>query len=384
MHVGLNLIFLVPGQTGGMETYARRLTAALVQERPDVRFTAFVNEETSGRSWSELLPTVTVPVRASRRTEWVRGEQILLPRLAARERVDLLHSLGNTAPAWGAFRRVATIHDLIYRLYPETHARVRSLALRILVPLAARRADRVIVPSESTRSDVVDYLHVPAARVDVIPLGHDGARAVEPASEETLRRRHDLGDRRVILEASGYKARHKNLARLLEALALVPSERRPVLFLTGAPTEYDRELRVRATELGLERDARFTGWVSAEELEGLYRLASCLIFPSLYEGFGLPLVEAMARGVPTACSGGGSLAEVAGDAALFFDPEQPGEIARAIETLLGDEQEAARLRGLGLARARRYTWQATARATVECYERTLLETAREPATQAPD
>jgi glycosyltransferase involved in cell wall biosynthesis len=375
MRVGLNLIFLVPGRTGGMEIYARRLTAALVEAAPEVRFTVFVNEETAGESWGDLAPTVVVPVRASRRTEWVRGEQLLLPRLAARERVDLLHSLGSTAPAWGRFRRVATVQDLIYLLYPETHSRARSLGLRVLVPLGARRADRVIVPSESTRTDVVGRLHIPESKVDVVPLGNDGSGSAEPENEETLRHRYELLNRRVVLEASGYKARHKNLSRLLEALALIPPDRRPVLLMTGAPTEYERELRARTVELGLEQDTRFTGWVSPAELEGLYRISSCLVMPSLYEGFGLSVVEAMARGVPVACSGGGSLAEVAGDAALLFDPESVVGIVTALEMLLGDEREANRLRALGLARAAEFTWAETARRTIECYERVLASPA---------
>ena len=371
MHIGLNLVFLVPGRTGGMETYARRLTETLVRERPDLRFTAFVNEETAGEGWNEFLPTVTVPVRAARRVDWVRGEQLLLPRLAARNRVDLLHSLGNTAPGWGPFRRVATIQDLIYLLFPGTHSRANALGLKALVRLAARRADRVIVPSASTRADVVRLLNVPPDRIDVIHLGHEQGPAAKVTDEVTVRRRYDIGRRRVLLEASGYKTRHKNLDRLLDALASIPSDRRPILVLTGAPTEYDQELRTQAAELGLGADTRFTGWISPPDLEGLYRISSALVFPSLYEGFGLPVVEAMARGVPVACSGGGSLAEVAGDAALLFDPESTDAIAAAIRTLLEDDGEAERLRTLGFERARHFTWQATARATIECYRRAL-------------
>jgi glycosyltransferase involved in cell wall biosynthesis len=373
VHVGLNLVFLVPGKTGGMETFARGLAGALVRERPDWRFTAFVNRETAatGGHWSKALPTVTVPVHATRRVEWVLGEQLLLPRLAARSGVDLLHSLGNTAPARGRFRRVVTIHDLIFQLFPETHPGLASLGLRVLVPLAARSSHRVMVDSRTTRDDVVRLLRVPAGKVDVVYPGHERPEALEPLDEATLRRRYELDGRRVVLEASGYKAHHKNLGRLLEALALVPGERRPVLVLTGAPTEHERELREIVRRLGLEPDTRFTGWIASGELEGLYRIAACLVFPSLYEGFGLPVIEAMARGVPVACSGRGAIAEAAGDAALLLDPESPAEIAQAIETILGDEREAERLRDLGLTRASAFSWKAAARATLACYERAL-------------
>src|SRR5437667_2634114 len=129
MHVGLNLIFLVPGETGGMEVAVRELIPELVAAAPEVRFTAFVNREASETRdgpWGELVPAVTVPVRARRRVEWVRGEQQLLPRLARRAGVDVLHSLASTAPAWGPFARVVTIHDLIYRLHPEAHQGLRT------------------------------------------------------------------------------------------------------------------------------------------------------------------------------------------------------------------------------------------------------------------
>jgi glycosyltransferase involved in cell wall biosynthesis len=358
-----------------METYARELLPALVRERPDLRLTAFVNREAAdegGGPWGELVPAVTVPVRARRRVEWVRGEQQLLPRLAARAGVDVLHSLASTAPAWGSFRRVVTIHDLIYRLYPEAHGRLRSLGMSRLVPLAARRSHLIIAPSQSTRDDLVRLLGVPPATVEVVPEGVGAVATAAPVSEPEIRARLELGERRILLAASA-KRPHKNLPRLLEALALIPPERRPVLVLPGYPTPHEVQLRRQASELGLESDTRFLGWVAPAELEGLYAVASGLVFPSLYEGFGLPVLEAMVRGVPVACSRAGSLAEIASDAALLFDPHQPMEIARAMETLLSDRPVAERLRTAGFERARLYSWDVTARRTLEVYTRALAE-----------
>jgi len=371
MHVGLNLVYLVPGETGGMETYARELIPALVDERPELRITAFVNieaHEAGDGPWSELAGCVRVPVRARRRPEWVRGEQQLLPRLAARNGVDVLHSLGSTAPLWGAFRRVVTIQDVIYRIYPEAHGGLRARAMGVLVPLAARRSHRVIVPSESTRNDLVRLLGVPQAKIDVAPLGI-GAREAEAADEADLRERLRLGARPVALSASA-KRPHKNLLRLLDAWALLPVER-PVLVLPGYPTPHEGQLREHAARLGLDPDVRFLGWMPAADLEGLYRIASCVVFPSLYEGFGLPVLEAMAHGVPVACSDRGSLREVAGEAARFFDPASPEAIAGAVAELLGDPAARERLRRTGLEQARRFTWGATARATLRSYEAAL-------------
>jgi glycosyltransferase involved in cell wall biosynthesis len=370
MHVGLNLIFLVPREMSGLETYARELTTALLKEKPGLRVTAFINREASAEStWRELVSTVTVPVYGRRRTAWVRGEQLLLPRLAQRSGVDVLHSLASTAPGWGSFARVATIHDVIYRIYPDAHG-WRSLALRALIPLAARRSDRIIAPSNTTRRDLVRLLKLPEEKIDVIPNGIGLPPAARWVSEEDVRRRYDFGSRPLLLTVS-LKRPNKNLLGLLDALALIPGERRPLLVLAGHATHYEQELRAHAADLEISGDTRFLNWVASDELEGLYRASTVFVFPSLYEGFGLPVLEAMTRGVPVACSNRGALGEVANDAALLFDPGEPRAIAGALEKLLVDEAERERLISLGYENAARFSWAETARKTLVSYESAL-------------
>ena len=241
MHVGLNLVFLVPGETGGMEVYARELIPELVLSAPNTRFTAFVNREAGtvrGAPWGDLIPAITVPVKARNRFEWVRGEQQLLPPLATRAGVDVVHSLANTAPVWGRFRRVVTIHDLAYRLAPEAHLGLAGLGMRVLVPLAAHRSHRVLVDASCTRADLRRLLRVSPAKVDVVPLGiGTGPRAV-PRPEPELRERLGAGSRQIVLSVSA-KRPHKNLARLIGALALIPPERRPLLVLPGYSTPHE-------------------------------------------------------------------------------------------------------------------------------------------------
>jgi glycosyltransferase involved in cell wall biosynthesis len=377
MHVGLNLVFLVPGETGGMETYARELLPALAQQRPDLRLTAFVNREAraAGGVWEEVADVVEVPVRATNRLEWVRGEQALLPGLARRAGVEVLHSLASTAPARGPFRRVVTVHDLHYRIVPDAHFGLRGLGMRVLVPLAARRAHRVIAVSEATGADIGRFLSVPRERVDVVHNGLGASPDAAPEPEAALRERHGLGARPVVLAVSA-KRPHKNLARLIEAVAAIAAERRPLLVLPGYPTPHEAELRERAATLGVADDVRFLAWVSAAELEGLYALAAAFAFPSLYEGFGLPVLEAMRRGVPVACSDRSSLPEVAGDAALLFDPEDPAAIRAALERILGEPGTAQRLRDAGREQAARFSWAACARGTAASYERAAGAPAR--------
>ena len=357
-----------------METYARELIPALIAGAPPgMRFTAFINREAAsagGGPWGELLPAVTVPVHARNRVQWVLGEQALLPRLAARSGVGLLHSLASTAPACGRFRRVVTVHDLIYARFPEAHAGIRDRGMRVLVPLAVRRSQRVIASSASTRSDLLALLAVPSAKIDVVELGVSAVRETASLSVAATRSRFRLGERRVVLTLSA-KRPHKNLEVLIRAVAEIPPTRRPLLLLPGYPTVYEQELRAAAAAAGVERDVRFLGWLPAPEIEALWEVAEAFVYPSLIEGFGLPVLEAMVRGVPVACSNASSLPEVAGDAALLFDPRDPSAIAAAIQRLLDDPALAQRLRARGADRAAELTWQRTARLTLASYARTL-------------
>jgi glycosyltransferase involved in cell wall biosynthesis len=417
-HIGLNLIFLVPDETGGMEVYARQLIPALLEQAPaGMCFTAFVNREAAAAGegpWGELLPAVTVPVNARNRVQWVFGEQALLPPLAARARVRLVHSLASTAPLWGPFKRVTTVNDLIYARFPDAHPGIRDRGMKALVPAAVKRSDRVIAISQSTRTDLIDLIGADPDRIDValngfgVPVAADdpgaavpaagpggsqapqavtgpaamttavggtaaglGEAAVVAATTTATRERYGLGDRPVVLSLSA-KRPHKNLIALIEALSLIEAERRPLLVLPGYPTWHEAELRARANAAGVAGDVRFLGWISNAELEGLWATADAFVFPSLYEGFGLPVLEAMARGVPVACSNAASLPEVAGDAALLFDPGDRRAIAAAIEALLSLEGAArARTRARGQAQAERFTWRKTALATLDSYARAL-------------
>ena len=353
-----------------MEIYARELIAAM-RELPDApRLTAFVGRSAAeaGVPWiDELAPTV-VPVDARNRFEWVRGEQQHVPRLARRAGVDLVHSMANTAPLRGRFRRVTTIHDLIHLVHPEAHFGILAHGLRIAVALGARRSHRIIAVSQSTADDVTKHLRIPPERIDVVPNGVLPPPTTPPPPDADVRARWELGHRRVLLAASA-KRPHKNLIRLLDALASLPAERRPLLVLPGYPTEHEAELRAHAATLGIEADVRFLGWLGSDELEGLYAVSAGFVMPSLYEGFGLPVLEAMARGVPTACSDRSSLPEVAGEAALLFDPEDVPAIARAVDALVNDPATADRLRAAGPRRAHEFSWQRAASETVAAYGR---------------
>lgn len=381
--IGLNLLFLVPGETGGMETYARRLVPALATTAPELELVAFVGREARERLGPEPfgagVSAVDVGSPTASRLRRVAVEQVVVPRLVRRERIDLLHSLGTTAPARPGCASVVTIHDVIYATHPEAHTGAMRLGLRVLVPLAARSADRIITPSESAKRDVAARLGVPAERID--PIHSAGGLPPGPATpEEDLRRRYGLGDAPLVLSVSARRP-HKNLVRLLEAFARVRHEPAPLLVLPGYRTAFEGEVQGAVVRLGLEERVRTLGWVPDEDLEGLYAAAACFVFPSLAEGFGQPVLEAMERGVPVATSDASSLPEVGNDAVLYFDPLDVAAIADAIQTLLADRSIAERLAAAGRARAREFSWERTARATIEVYRRAFADHARRrPAT----
>jgi glycosyltransferase involved in cell wall biosynthesis len=345
IHVGLNLIFLVPGESGGMET-AARATIPHLAARDDVRLTLFVNREAAG-TFDGVADEVLVPVRAALRAQWVYGEQVLLPRLAASQGCDLVHSMASTAPLRGPFRRVTTIHDLNYKIVPESHFGLRGYGMAALVPAAARRSHRILVDASSTRDDLREHLGVELAKVDVVPLGVTAPVAPVRRPE------------RMVL-CVGAKRPHKNAIAVVEALA--GSDLR--LVVTGYRTPYDRVLRERADALGV--DLELPEWV--DDLAGLYARAGVVVVPSLYEGFGLPVLEAMAHGAPVVCSNRSSLPEVAGDAAILVDPTDPRAIRGGIERARADPEPLA---VSGRMRAAQFTWERTAELTIAAYGRAL-------------
>ena len=347
MRVGISLLTLVPGEVGGAETAARGLTRGLA-EAGTLDYLALVPPAAPGAGEglaevlvSEYRHAQTIPERA-----FAMALAAVRPGPLRRryDGLELVHFPLTIAVPQLDLPSVVTVHDLQHLDLPHLFARSERMFRRRMHEGSARRAIAVVVPSQFVRRSVIERLGVPPERVHAIPWGLDH-ELFSPSAEP----------REQFLLYPGRPWPHKNHKRLFTALALLRRERPELeLVLTGGGHEG------RPVPPGV----RVAGLVSDEELVSLYRRAACLVFPSLYEGFGQPPLEAMACGCPVAASNAAAIPEAVGDAAALFDPDDPEDVAAVVSAVL---ESPERLAAAGLERAQRFTWAETARRHEEVY-----------------
>lgn len=371
-HVAINAVFLDPPM-GGIETYLRELCRCMLK-RPDApRLTVFLNPaghaKLATEPWAQEAELVACPTigRAGAR---MIGELTALGALVDRHRADLVHSVAMTGPLATRARRVVTVPDTIWITHPETT--ITHRLWRATVPLVARRAHRVIAISHAAGEDLKRDLGVPAGKLDVVALGYGSPAIDRPTPDAELRVKLGLGPGPVVLNV-GQKKPHRNLERLIEAMVAVrQSVPEAQLVLPGPPNAAAEEaLRSLAARHGLADAVTIPGFLDAADLEGLYAAAHAFVLPSLVEGFGLPVLEAMARGVAVACTRDSAPGEIAGDAGLLLDPTSVPEIAAATIRLLTEAPLRERLAAAGRARAASYTWERCADETLASYAKAL-------------
>ena len=285
-----------------------------------------------------------------------------------REGADLVHGPANALPLIRpGLPGVVTVHDLAIYDHPEWFPRGQWFATRVVVPRSIRGARMVICPSEATRRTVERLFGVGPAHCRVIPHGveTDFARPVAEEMRRSVRDRYGLPDR-YLLQVGTIQPR-KNYLTTLRALARIPPQSRLPLVAVGGAGWGDSSVAETVAQLGLERWVRFVGYAGLQDLPGLYQMADAAVFPSLDEGFGLPVLEAFAAGTPLAASNAGALPEVAGAAALLCDPLDDVSLAANLELLMHDAGTRTRLVSAGRARAQQYTWSESAAAHLAVY-----------------
>jgi glycosyltransferase involved in cell wall biosynthesis len=300
------------------------------------------------------------------KTVWM---QVVLPRQLMQLCMDVCHFTNGVASFWTPCPSVVTIHDMTLWLFPHFHYGRRLLAMRPFVPLAARRAGAIIAVSQATKTDIVRILGVPESKVHVVyEAPSPRFRPITGLAQlEKVRRSYRL-PRRLVLYVGTIEPR-KNLVRLVEAYAHLRKHCRleHTLVFVGNRGWKDDAVFAAVERLELDGVVQFLGYVPAGDLAVLYNLADVVAFPSLYEGFGLPVLEAMASGTPVVTSPNGSLREVAGNAAEFVDPQDVESIAAGLWRVLRDPARREELSARGLEQAARFGWDKAARQTREIY-----------------
>ena len=354
VRIGVNALYLIPGGVGGTEIYLRELLAALAALDQVNEYFVFTNLETN----ADLVPKQAnfhwkpQAVHARFRPARILWEQVVLPFEAARYRLNVLFNPGFTAPIFSPCRQVTVFHDLQHKRHPEYFRWFDLPFWRLLLWAAAHRSHRLIAVSEATRADLLRFYRIPKERIAVI---HHG---VEPAFSSLDRSRIDP----YVLCVSTLHP-HKNLPRLIRAYGQKRRDFRLILAgLRGFHTETVEHL---IEEMGLRESVQITGWVSRDELYSLYERAQAFVYPSTFEGFGMPVLEALAAGIPVACADIPPLREVAGNAALFFDPSDESAIADAIERVMTDSALREKLAQAGPERAQPFTWERCAQRTLD-------------------
>ena len=379
MLIGLDAIPLTESRAG-VGHYTFELAVALARAAPADEFeliypssyqpVEFFDDET--RSLPSNLKAERVRVGALGRHWWAAG----LPRYVRRRGLSLFHGTNYEVPLWGGAASVLTLHDLSLLLHPETHERRRVLRARRRLPLMARAAGTVIVPTESVRREACERLRLPREKIFVVP---EAARACFSPLEfdETEPTRRALSTGEEFLLAVGTIEPRKNLQTLLSAFEEIVAARPESslrLVVAGVRGWLSRPFFEAVERSPARNRVVLAGYVSDRQLRALYSACRLFVYPSLYEGFGLPPLEAMSCGAVVVAGRASAVAEVAGGAARIVNTERHDELARTLLELLDDEHARRRLSQLGLERASQFSWERTARMTLDVYAETLKKT----------
>lgn len=366
--IGFNHLFIDSGPLTGPGYYAVQLLENLLalpkEKLSSFKFCVFAQDGTQHHySENTQRHLVLVPPQSSRfsRVAW---EQIMLPIWSVRKKVDLLFSPGFVSPMYGAPILATTIPDMYYRAVPEFVERYQRLYWRIMLPMTSRVSKLVITISESSKRDIEHFLPGARGKVIVTPLA-SRFKAIDILDED------ELSQEPYVLVIANLTP-NKNISRVVEALAMLRDNGRVVNLLHIGVDLYG-ELARAVSEHNLFGQVKSLGKVDDDSLRTAARSCLCIIVPSLYEGFGMPAIEAQALGVPLICSDRSALPEVAGNAALMFDPSNTSELSGCISRLIEERGLRNKMRSEGLVNARRFSWKSTAQLTLDAFDRQLKD-----------
>jgi len=366
MRIVINGLFLVPNQVGGSETYLRGLVEGLAHIDTSNEYFLCLGPEAAPafRAPNDRWRILASPTQSAYRPLRLLLEQVWLPRVAAKLGADLIHSAEYTGPLASRTRRVTSILDMNYKRHPEDLSVAERGVYSLLIPSVARSSDRVVTLSEAARADIVRWTGVRGSKVTAVPLAPRASWPGDPCDDEARLSTAGVSSPYFLSVAAAYP--HKNLVRLAQAFPLDEPLNTPVqLVMVGLKGRAASAVHAHAS--AFQNHIKILGWVDDSLLASLYRRALGLAFPSLYEGFGLPILEAMALGTPVLTSNLGAMSEIAGSAAELADPYSVDAIRAGLGRIAYDRQRRAALRQLGFQRAAQFSWTRTAEATLGEY-----------------
>ena len=375
MRIGINALYLLPNQVGGSEVYLRNLLSALAKIDRKNEYFIFSNIENNNTfninedNFREIL----CMVKAVSRTKRILWEQVILPFKVKKLDLDILFSPGFTSPFFTPCRSVVAIYDLQLKVFPEYFKKIDLIFWNVFVYISIKRAARIITLSENSKRDLIRFYNPPSEKIEVIYGGvnQDFFVSYDQESIERLRSRYQLPERMILCVSTTHP--HKNYPRLLEAFSLLRIKNNipHKLVIIGLKGFFHQKLVKLINDMNLNNHVKLLDWVPFEDVPLFYKAAELFVFPSEFEGFGIPLIEAFASGVPVVSSNAASLPEVAGDAALMVNPYSVSEIADAMYRIISDKSLSSDLVLRGNNRVKLFSWEEAAKRTLECFEKAL-------------
>lgn len=370
--IGINSLFLIPGKVGGTEVFLMNQITELAKIKTDCKYIIYANNENYNlfKDLPGNFRVVKTGVNATNRIVRIIWEQFILPIQLYKDKVELLHSPGYTTPIFTHCKKVTTIFDLNYYFHPEDFGILERFVYSILIPLGARFSDHVIVHSQKSKSEMVDVLGVSKDKITVVYAGVPEDFKKNISFETSLKFIKNYNIQPPYILANSTSHPHKNLESLILAFVEMAKDKKFVhnLVLIGIPGKSYARLSQIVNANNLEKRIQFTNkWIDNSKLKYFYKLADVFVQPSLYEGFGLPLIEALAVGTPVVGSKYSCIPEIIGEAGVTVDTKKPKLIAVAILGLLKNTKKRRKLSELGKLRANIFSWASFGRKIYNLY-----------------
>jgi len=363
LRIGINLLFMIPGVVGGTETHAVSLVNALSVIDVENEYYIFINKESRDvfNIKNNNFKIISCKINAINRCKRYLFEQTILPILVKNYKIDVLHSMGYVSPLILPCKSIVTIHDANVFKIKNPFGILGSILIKYLIKKSGQKSNLILAVSEASRSDIIKYYRFNQMKVDFVYNSFKRTKMIK-----LLRNQEFINSNKPYILAFSSKSPHKNMEFLIEAYKLIKYWKKnyKLVIVGHLPKGFKKD--------EFKGDIIYTGYISDEKVYSIFKKASLLVFPSLYEGFGIPVLEAFHHGVPVACSNIPSLREIAGNSALFFDPYDINEIAKCIINIMENFELRKKLIQSGLERERRFTWNNSASKLIHIYKEVFM------------